>query len=66
MTVHGNFLGSVRLSGDEAKALTRNLSHGRVNVIAVTSAQKGHKLATSFAKWDSVVFKFKPACEFVK
>lgn len=66
MAVHSNFLGSVTVSGDEAKALTRKLSHGRVTRAAVTSAQNGRKLAMSFAKRGSVVIKLKPAPETVK
>lgn len=66
MAVHSNFLGSVTVSGDEAKALTRKLSHGRVTLAAVTSAQNGRKLATSFAKRGSVLIKLKPVRETVK
>ena len=66
MAVHSNFLGSVTVSGDEAKALTRRLSYGRVTRAAVESAQNGRKLATSFAKRGSVVIKLKPARETVK
>lgn len=66
MAVHSNFLGSVTVSGDEAKALTRKLSHGRVTRAAVASAQNGRKLATSFAKRGSVVIKLKRASETVK
>jgi hypothetical protein len=66
MSVHSNFLGSVTVSGDEAKALTRKLSHGRVARAAVASAQNGRKLAMSFAKSGSVVIKLKPTLETIK
>jgi hypothetical protein len=64
--VHSNFLGSVRVSGDEAKALTRKVSHGRATRAAVMSAQNGRKLAMSFAKRGSVVIKIKPVSETLK
>ncbi len=57
MAVHSNFLGSVTVSGDEAKALTRRLSHGRGTRAAVEAAQNGRKLATSFVKRGSVTIK---------
>lgn len=66
MAVQSNFLGSVTVSGDEAKALTRKLSHGRVTRAAVASAQNGRILATSFAKRGSVVIKLKRTPETVK
>lgn len=66
MAVRSNFLGSVTVSGDEAKALTRKLSRGRVTPAALASAQNGHKLAMSFAKRGSVAIKLKPAPETVK
>ena len=66
MAVHSNFLGSVRVSGDEAKALTRKVSHGRATRAAVSAAQNGRKLAMSFAKRGSVVIKIKPVSETLK
>jgi hypothetical protein len=66
MAVHSNFLGSVTVSGDEAKALTRKLSRGRVTRAAVASVQNGRKLASSFSKRGSVVIKLKLAPETVK
>jgi hypothetical protein len=63
MAVHSNFLGSVTVSGDEAKALTRRLVHGRGPRAAVAAAQNGRKLATTFAKRGSVVIQLKPARE---
>jgi hypothetical protein len=66
MAVHSNFLGSVTVSGDEAKALTRRLSHGRGSRAAVAAAQNGRKLATSFTKHGSVLIKLKPVRESSK
>jgi hypothetical protein len=66
MTVHSSFLGSVTVSGDEAKAFTRKLSHGRGSRSAQASAQNGRKLAKSFAKMGSVIIKLKPARESTK
>ncbi len=60
MAVHSNFLGSVTVSGDDAKALTRKLTHGRGTRAAVAAAQNGRKLATSFAKRGSVSITLKP------
>lgn len=61
MAVHSNPHGPVTVSGDEAKALTRKLSHGRVTRAAVASAENGRKLAMSFAKQGSVAIKLKPS-----
>ena len=66
MAVHSNFLGSVRVSGDEAKALTRTLLHGRGTRAAVVAAQNGRKLATTFAKQGSVAIKPRPVGESSK
>lgn len=63
MAVHSNFLGSVTVSGDEAKALTRRLAHGRGTRAAVAAAQNGRKLAATFAKRGSVVINLNPAHE---
>ncbi len=60
MPVKSSLLGSVTVSGDDAKALTRKLTHGRGTRAAVAAAQNGCKLATSFAKRGSVVIKLKP------
>lgn len=57
MAIHSNFLGSVTVSGDDAKALTRKLTHGRGTKAATQAAANGRKLATSFAKKGSVVIK---------
>lgn len=63
MKVHSNFLGSVTVSGDEAKALTRRLSYGRGTRAAQASAENGRKLASSFAKRGFVAIKLKPVRE---
>lgn len=57
MAIHSNFLGSVTVSGDDAKALTRKLTHGRGTKAATQAAVNGRELATSFAKNGSVVIK---------
>ena len=59
MAVLSNFLGSVKVTGDEARALTRKLTHGRASRAAVDAAQNGHKLVTAFAKKGSVAIKLK-------
>jgi hypothetical protein len=59
MAVLSNFLGSVQVSGDEAKALTRKLTHGRTSRAAIDAAQNGHKLVTAFAKKGAVAIKLK-------
>ena len=59
MAVLSNFLGSVKVSGVEAKALTRKLAHGRATRGAIDAAQNGHKLVTAFAKKGSVAIKLK-------
>ena len=52
---------SVMVSGDEAKAFTQKLSHGRVTRAAAASAKNGRQLAMTFAKHGSVVIQLKPA-----
>lgn len=61
MAVHSTFLGSVTVSGEDAKALTRRMSHGRGTRAAIVSAENGRTLAASFAKKGSVLIKLKPS-----
>jgi len=57
MAVHSNVFGSVKVSGEDAKALTRRLVHGRGTRASVAAAQNGRKLATIFSKSGSVPVK---------
>ncbi|QPS10963.1 hypothetical protein I6G66_13625 [Delftia acidovorans] len=66
MAVHSKFLGPVTVSGDEAKALTRRLAHGRGTQAAVSSARNGRKLATTFTRDGTVRIKLKPTGERLK
>lgn len=61
MAIHSSFLGSVTVSGDEAKSLTRKLTHGRGTKAASEAAQNGRKLASSFAKNGVVAVTLKPS-----
>jgi hypothetical protein len=63
MAIQSNFLGSVTVSGDEAKAFTRKLRHGRAPRAAVVAARDGRKLVASLAKRGSVLIKPKAAPE---
>jgi len=57
MAIHSNFLGSVTVSGEEAKSLTRKLTRGRTPKAAALAAENGRKLATRFAKKGTVTIK---------
>jgi hypothetical protein len=64
MAIHSSFLGSVTVSGDEAKALSRKLTHARGTKAATKAAQNGRKMASTFAKKGAVTIKLniaKPA-----
>jgi len=50
MAIHSTFLGSMQVTGDEAKAFSSKLSHARGTKAASESATSGRKLAASFAK----------------
>ena len=63
MAVQSNFLGSVTVTGDDAKALTRKLSYGRGTQAAVQSALNGRQLATAFAQRGSVTINLNPVRE---
>lgn len=59
MTIHSKFLGSVTVSGEDAKAFTRKLANGRGTKAAATSAANGRKLVATFAKKGAVTIKLK-------
>jgi len=50
MAIHSNVLGSVTLTGDEAKAFTRWMKYGCANKAASQAAQNGRKMVARFAK----------------
>ena len=54
MAIKTHFLGSTRISGDDAKEAARKIKSARVKVAAKKSAQRGIKLAAAFAKAGSV------------
>lgn len=56
MAIRSTPLGSVTVSGDEAKALTRKLVYGRGTRAAMAAAKSGRQLVQSFAERGSVVF----------
>jgi hypothetical protein len=60
MAIHSSFLGSVTVSGEDAKALARKLTHARGKKAASESATNGKKLVTAFGKKGAVVVKLKP------
>ena len=57
MAIHSSFLGSVKVSGDDAKALARKLTHARGTKAAAASATNGKKLVTTFSKKGAVAVK---------
>lgn len=57
MAIHSSFLGSVTVSGDEAKAFSQKLSHARGSKAASASAHNGKKLVASFSKRGYVTVK---------
>ncbi|MFX1677653.1 hypothetical protein PV762_00315 [Mitsuaria sp. CC2] len=59
MAIHSTFLGSVKVSGDDAKSFARKITHARGTKAAAESAANGRKLATAFAKKGSVAIKLK-------
>lgn len=63
MAIRSTPLGSVTVSGDEAKALTRKLVYGRSTRAAMAAAKNGRQLVNSFAERGSVVIQLKPACQ---
>lgn len=59
MAIHSSFLGSVTVSGDEAKALTRRVQHARGTKAANEAAANGRKLVSTFAKKGVITIKLK-------
>lgn len=60
MAIHSSFLGSVKVSGDDAKALARKLTHARGTKAANASAANGQKLVAAFSKKGAVAVKLHP------
>ena len=59
MAIHSKFLGSVKVTGDEAKALTRKVQHARGTKASIQAAENGRKLAATFAKMGVVSIRLK-------
>lgn len=57
MAIHSSFLGSVKVSGDDAKALVCKITHARGTKAASASATNGKRLVTTFTKKGSVTVK---------
>ncbi|UJW82282.1 hypothetical protein [Hydrogenophaga sp. SL48] len=55
MAIRSTPLGSVTVSGDEAKALTRQLVYGRSTRAAMAAAKNGRQLVRSFDVRGSVL-----------
>jgi hypothetical protein len=50
MAIHSSYLGSMTVSGDEAKAFSQKLTHARGTRAASETASSGKKLVATFAK----------------
>jgi hypothetical protein len=50
MAIHSNFLGSVTVTGDDAKAFTRQIARGRVSQAAIEAVKNGRKLLAEYDK----------------
>jgi len=61
MAIHSSFLGSVKVSGDDAKSFSRKITNGRGTKAAAASATNGRKLVSTFAKKGAVTIKLKAA-----
>jgi hypothetical protein len=61
MAIHSTYLGSVKVSGDDAKSFSRKITNGRGTKAAAESAANGRKLVATFAKKGSVTIKLKSA-----
>lgn len=59
MAIHSSFLGSVTVSGDEAKALTRRVRFARGTKASIAAAANGRKLVSIFAKKGVVTINLK-------
>lgn len=63
MAINSSFLGATTVSGDEAKAFSRMVSHGRTNKAVTQAAENGRKMAAKFAKTGVVSFKLKASAK---
>jgi len=61
MAIQSNVLGSVTVTGEDAKAFTRKILRGRAPRAAVAAARSGRKLVASFNKHGVVTIKLEPA-----
>jgi hypothetical protein len=57
MAIHTSFLGITTISGDEAKAFNRKVTHAQGTKAAAQSARSGLKMMTSFQEKGVVVVK---------
>lgn len=57
MAIHSSFLGSVTVSGDEAKAFTRRVRYARGTKASIEAAANGRKLVSTFAKKGVITIK---------
>lgn len=57
MAIHSTLLGSVTVSGEEAKAFTQKLTHARGTKAASESARNGRKMVATFAKNGHIAIK---------
>jgi hypothetical protein len=60
MAIQSNVLGSVTVTGEDAKAFTRKIARGRAPRAAVVAAQNGRKLVASLGRRGVVSLKLKP------
>ena len=60
MAIQSNVLGSVTVTGEDARAFTRKIAHGRAPRAAVVAARSGRELVASFSKHGVVSIKLKP------
>lgn len=57
MAVNSTFLGAAKVSGQEAEAFARKITHGRGNKAASASALNGRHMTSTFARKGVVTFK---------
>lgn len=60
MAIHSTFLGSTKVTGEDAKSFARKLTHARGTKAAAASAASGLKMMPSFKKKGIVVVKLNP------
>ena len=61
MAIESSYLGSVKVSGDEAKAFTRKILRGRGTQAAARSAAHGRKLVAEYLAKGSANIELHPA-----